>query len=136
MSRKYRQSGYQDDQPHERGSGDLKRPRKEGPRGRGLGAPSHAVFRCRVCSARNEVAELENQAVCASCKAPLHTCTHCRHFDSSVERECRVEGAALVTAKAKANDCEYFEASWSIESESESKRGVDAKSEFDSLFDF
>ena len=46
--RKYRQRGYQDDEPRERSRSTPSSPR-EGPRGRGLGAPTRSVFRCHDC---------------------------------------------------------------------------------------
>jgi hypothetical protein len=111
-------------------------PRREGPRGRGLGAPTAETFRCAACGrqARPPVAA-ELAAVCSSCGADLHTCTHCRHFDSSSPFECRKPIQVRVRAKAKRNECELFEAKVTVESGSDSGRPADPKAAFDALFD-
>ncbi len=137
MSQKYRQPGYQDDDAGEsRREPGVRRERGEAPRGRGLGAPGSSVFRCRDCGAHAEVKTGDNTAVCDGCGTDLHTCTHCRHFDTAAVNECRVEAVEPVANKAKANQCSSFEARQAIESESESKRGTDTKSAFDELFNF
>ncbi len=138
MSRKYRQAGYQDDDPQRSGgrSGGQPRTRPEGPRGRGLGAPGKTVLRCRACGAEVQQ-EIVAESNCTGCGAALHTCTHCRHFDTGAVNECRVEEAAPISAKSKANECEWFEPRRTVESATSAKKETsDAKSEFDSLFDF
>lgn len=137
--RKYRQRGYMDDGGTEeprrrRKSGPRTRP--EGPRGRGLGAPTAEAFRCAVCGKRATPPGAEETAVvCASCAADLHTCTNCRHFDSSAPLECRQPLSQRVAAKAKRNDCELFDAKVTKEIASDSDRPADAKAAFDALFD-
>lgn len=136
MSRKYRQRGYQDGDAPRRDPAPP-RPQREGPRGRGLGAPTSTVFRCARCgAARDQSRPIEIEAVCEDCGADLHTCTHCRHFDGDAPNECRVEGIARIAKKSTANRCEDFEPKVAVESEGGESPGTDARSEFDSLFNF
>ena len=136
--RKYRQRGYQDDGGREkaRRRPAAPRPRREGPRGRGLGAPTAEIFRCATCGQRSTApGTAETIAVCSSCGADLHTCTNCRHFDSSAPLECRRPVPERIGAKAKSNECELFEAKVTKEFGSDSGRPDDPKAAFDALFD-
>ncbi|MCP4205325.1 MAG: hypothetical protein GY769_25725 [bacterium] len=137
--RKYRQSGYQDDGDADRRSQN--RPRgqpNEGPRGRGLGAPTASVLKCSRCGAK--VSSLPSPGdLCRSCGSDLHTCTNCRHFDTSAPNECRQPVEVRVAAKAKGNDCSHFEPKVVQEfaaDSSSSGTATDAKAAFDDLFNF
>ena len=139
--RKYRQSGYQDDD----GAGGRVQARpqrepREGPRGRGLGAPTKSVLKCSRCGVSVSSVPVHEDA-CESCGADLHTCTNCRHFDSTAPKECRQPVEIRVKAKAKKNDCNFFEPKLVQEFASDSaaggaKRDADAKTAFDDLFNF
>lgn len=139
--RKYRQSGYQDERA---GGGSQARPRREsreGPRGRGLGAPTRSVLKCSRCGAQVGSVPVHEDS-CKSCGAALHTCTNCRHLDSAAPNECRQPIEIRVTAKANRNDCGFFEPKLVQEFASDSASGGaqgdsrDAKTAFDNLFDF
>jgi hypothetical protein len=137
--RRYRQRGYQDEPGGEERKGPAKpappKERREGPRGRGLGAPTRSVFRCAVCGARQEAAApTAFAAVCRQCGAALHTCTHCGHFDPGAPNECSKPVPARIAAKAKANSCALFGAKVAVEFAQEAGRPADAKSAFDALF--
>jgi hypothetical protein len=109
--RKYRQRGYMDEERQEEKAPTEQRPRErpEGPRGRGLGAPTATVFRCRMCGTRQQLAgALTFEAVCTSCGNDLHTCSNCVHFDTSKPNECRKPVTVRVTSKTKRNTCELF----------------------------
>lgn len=108
---------------------------REGPRGRGLGAPTSEVFRCARCGRQaSPPAAEDHAAVCASCDADLHTCTHCRHFDSSAPRECRQPVPERIAAKDRRNECELFAPRVTVEQGSDSGRPADPKAAFDALF--
>lgn len=109
--RKYRQRGYQDEERGERSGRRPPAPREKqpGPRGRGLGAPTRSVFRCASCGRVTEGAEVGLEATCAGCGTDLHSCTHCRHFDTSSSLECRRPIAQRISSKSKRNRCELFE---------------------------
>ena len=137
---KYRQRGYKDDDrdsPRGRSGPRPPRPQKEGPRGRGLGAPTATVFRCAVCGGQVQVeGQVAFDQDCPHCEADLHTCTHCQHFDPSARFECRLDIPQPIRSKAKANTCELFEPKAAQEFAKETRSTKDAKSEFDALFNF
>ena len=140
--RKYRQRGYQDS---DRGRGERSRSgsprqrgeRRPGPRGRGLGKPTATVFRCAVCGEKQLAdAAVERESTCWKCGTDLHTCTHCRYFDTAAPGQCRQAVESYVASKAKRNDCRHFAAK--ATQEFAENQGVetpsDAKSAFDALF--
>ncbi|MCS7183217.1 MAG: hypothetical protein NZ869_08945, partial [Thermoanaerobaculum sp.] len=92
--RKYRHRGYQDHEWEERQrQREQERARREeqriAPRGRGLGAPTVSVFRCRQCGEKQPfTASVPLEATCFKCKAALHSCVHCAFFDTSAPNEC------------------------------------------------
>ena len=142
--RKYRQSGYKDEREAgtgtRRGEAQPRQREREGPRGRGLGAPTKSVLRCSRCGAPVSAVP-SPEDVCRSCESDLHTCTNCRHFDSAAPKECRKPVEVRVAVKAKKNDCGLFEPKQVMEFASDAARGGtkgarDAKAAFDDLFDF
>lgn len=140
--RKYRQRGYQDSGgPPEsrRGAPGPPREKKEGPRGRGLGAPTESVFRCAACGEQRLLAEdLGPATVCSRCGAPLHSCANCASFDTSARWECRraEELPARIAKKRDANECAVFSAKVSLERGREAAQPApgDARAAFDALF--
>lgn len=135
--RRYRQRGYQDDAPSERRERPAGPPRekREGPRGRGLGAPTATVFRCAVCGRKQDApAAAAFAAVCVQCGTDLHSCTHCIHFDTSAPNECRKQVTPRTPKKSKRNECELFEPKLAAEFAAEAERPADAKAAFDALF--
>src|SRR3954453_13715290 len=91
---KYRQRGYRDSDRSSSGPRSSGPPppreQKEGPRGRGLGAPTESVFRCAKCGEKRATADpIEVETVCTKCGTDLHTCTNCVHFATSARWECR-----------------------------------------------
>ncbi len=141
VSRKYRQKGYMDDGARERrpgrGGPQGPRERREGPRGRGLGAPTETLFKCARCGAPRELGQgIATDATCRKCGDDLHTCTNCLHFDTAARFECRKEIAERIAGKSKRNECALFEPKTVTGFASEKEGARDAKSAFDALFDF
>ena len=142
--RKYRHRGYQDSggsPDPSRGPQGPPREKKEGPRGRGLGAPSETAFRCARCGEKRPVLdEIPVDATCAKCGTDLHTCSNCIHFDTSVRWECRKheEIPARIVKKSTRNECPLFTPKAAQEFAKESDKGNpgDARSAFDALFKF
>lgn len=135
--RKYRQRGYRDDDGDERPKRPQgPRPKKEGPRGRGLGAPTANVTRCAACGGKVEApgGEVAIDASCPHCSADLHTCTHCRYFDPSARFECRQPIEAPIPKKAKRNECSLFTAKVAQETDAEKAAPGDPRAAFDALF--
>jgi hypothetical protein len=141
--RKYRHRGYQDDdrdrEPKPKRTPDRGRGQYDnGPRGRGLGAPTTVAFKCAVCGHSVQQMEVEFDTSCPSCAKPLHSCTNCDFFDTSARFECRKPIEERVDSKVKANRCEFFrpKAIRDLRSATqETPEGPqDARSAFDALF--
>jgi hypothetical protein len=134
--RKYRQSGYQDEEPREKRSRPTgPREKSDKPRGRGLGKPTRSVFRCSRCGQNHALgAAVALDASCSGCGEDLHTCTNCTHFDSSAPMECRQPIAERIGKKSKRNECDLFEPKTTQEFDKESPPPDDARSAFDALF--
>ncbi len=149
--RKYRQRGYQDSGQSRSSQGPREsappRPKPEGPRGRGLGAPTENVFRCAACGAKRLVSAetghpdfLAMDATCARCGADLHTCTNCVHFDTSSRWECRrnAELPARIAKKSVRNECGLFGPRLAQEFGADRDRpqgqAADPRAAFDALF--
>jgi len=45
---------------------------------------------------------------CSTCKADLHACLACRHYDPALSDACREDRADFILDKDKANFCDYF----------------------------
>ena len=93
--RKYRHRGYMDSDRDDRERrprqprDDRGRPRIEGaPRGRGVGMPAAAVFRCAVCGLEMQSTGIGSDTPCPSCGKPLHSCTNCSFFNPAARFEC------------------------------------------------
>ena len=146
--RKYKHRGYADSGPPSGGerpsAGRPRSPapaaeradRGDRPRGRGLGAPTEAVFRCARCGAAATVAAAAAfEARCASCGNDLHTCSNCVAFDPGARFECRREIPARIAPKDRGNRCELFEPRTRQEfGQEKAKAPGDARSAFDALF--
>ncbi len=141
--RKYRHRGYQDSDHEDRPKAPrqqdetLRSPRLEGaPRGRTVGAPQEAVFRCAVCGHKAPLlGDVAPDAACAGCGKPLHTCTNCTFFDSGARFECRKPIPQRIESKTKANTCELFQPKAVRDLQARGPAAPqDARSAFDALF--
>jgi hypothetical protein len=52
---------------------------------------------------------LSRLAECPACRAELHVCRQCRHYDPRVAEQCREDRAEEVKDKERANFCDWFE---------------------------
>ena len=52
---------------------------------------------------------LGRRAVCPSCRAELHVCRQCRHYDTAKAKQCRELAADEVRDKVRANFCDWFQ---------------------------
>ena len=133
--RKYKQRGYMDsdERPSRAPSGPRQPP--DGPRGRGLGAPTNQVFRCHDCGESLSLFEsIAFDAACGKCSSALHSCTHCRFFDTSAINECTQPIRERIASKTKTNECDSFSPRITLENDSGSV-STDARSAFDALFE-
>lgn len=155
MERKYNQRGYQDT-GRERVEREPERPRekpKGGPRGskaREAPRPIHMpgfqdVLRCALCGAIvPPPVEIHHDSQCPKCKADLHSCKNCRHFDTAQRFECTQEIPERIMKKDLRNTCSFFTPRTSVERETRDSGGAnshpppsnpsDARSAFDNLF--
>jgi hypothetical protein len=124
--RRYRQSGYK----------DTGRPR-EAPR-RPPEPPAlknRSVSRCAACGATLPITA-ESLTECPSCRAALHTCRQCGHFDPGQRFECAQPITARIVDKQAVNDCGSFTLRVTVERETSSGavRPEDARRSFNNLF--
>jgi hypothetical protein len=138
--RKYGHRGYQDaDREEKQRSRGPQAPReqKEGPRGRGLGAPTATVFRCVNCGTKiPTTGEVGLDDACPKCRADLHTCANCTHFDSAAHNECRQPIPERIPKKRDRNACALFAVKATVEFAAEAERRApdDPRAAFDALF--
>jgi hypothetical protein len=108
---KYRQPGYRDNEYKE--ERDKRRHEDRGPRGprepRGMSREARLVMRCVQCGHQEPAPEsLDTGALCPSCRAPLHCCRNCVHFDPGARFECRQPIPKRFLSKTAANTCVSF----------------------------
>jgi len=67
-------------------------------------------LRCWRCGASLEAISLplRRREECPACRAELHVCRLCVHFDCRLQRQCREDGAEEVRNKETANFCDWF----------------------------
>jgi hypothetical protein len=65
---------------------------------------------CWRCGARvvDEPLPLSRRAECRQCRAELHVCRMCIHYDARIATQCREDRAEDVTDKEHANFCDWF----------------------------
>ncbi|HVN79826.1 MAG TPA: hypothetical protein VMW38_12570 [Terriglobia bacterium] len=136
MERKYRQAGYMDSDREEK---KHRSPRPQEPREfRSRPMPAfNEVVRCALCGARIVDAEIDLETRCPKCKADLHTCKQCTHFDTSTRYECTQPIPERLPRKSVRNQCSFFKMKKSIERETTSTgagKPSDARQAFDNLF--
>ena len=126
--RRYRQSGYKN-------SG---RPR-EMPRrpsdGDGAVLKNRSVSRCAACGASLPITA-GSLTDCPHCRALLHACRQCAHFDPGQRFECLQPIAARIADKNAANECASFAMRVTVERETSTGavRPDDARRGFNNLF--
>ncbi|MDH3620796.1 MAG: hypothetical protein OER91_07895 [Gammaproteobacteria bacterium] len=69
-----------------------------------------ACLRCGASLATLSL-PLSRRDQCPECSADLHVCKMCVHYDKSVPRQCREDGAEDVTDKDRPNFCDWFKPS-------------------------
>jgi hypothetical protein len=112
--RKYRQPGYMDSDRDARGPRE-ERPKPSGPRPpidvTGPRLPrlvQHvAAARCFNCATALPP-DTDFNGVCPKCRAELHCCKQCSHFEPSTHFQCLKPIPARIPVKDKANTCSLF----------------------------
>jgi len=129
--RKYRQQGYRDQSgapPRRPPSG------ADAPRGGGMLA-SRTVSRCGGCGAVLPIATA-SLAECPNCRAAIHACRQCAHFEPGRRFECAEPVPERVADKQARNDCARFSLRVTVERDAspDSTRPGDIRRGFDNLF--
>ena len=129
--RKYRQQGYRSQPSEPRRSSPLPR---DMPRSGGMLA-SRSVSRCAACGAVLPVATASLEE-CPHCRAALHACRQCAHFDTARRFECTEPIPERIADKSARNDCAVFAVRVTLERETspDSTRASDVRRGFDNLF--
>ena len=140
MSRKYRQQGYQDQDPSR---SSRKRPARdpmlsEGPRSPRMPGMRTAV-KCAMCGTKLPAAldEITTASKCSRCSADLHSCKNCVHFNPAERFECSQAISQRISPKDKTTNCEFFEIRTTVEKITTSTKESspnDARAAFESLF--
>ena len=136
MDRKYKQKGYMNDDREQKAPAARPASRPDGPRTHKL-PPVQRVFRCSLCG--TVVPKLETVSFttqCPKCRADLHSCKNCVHFDTAARFECNQPIPERVKRKDAANTCTLYEPRWTLERETttSTEKVTDARAAFDRLF--
>lgn len=73
-------------------------------------ASGNMDMQCWKCGSelKNLLLPFSRYEECSLCKADLHVCLACRHYDPKLSDACREDRADFVLDKDKANFCDYF----------------------------
>jgi len=131
--RKYRQQGYRPQSAEPRRP-EPPRPPSDVPRGGGTLA-SRTVSRCAACGAVLPIANATLEQ-CPSCRAALHACRQCTHFDTGRRLQCTQSIAEGIADKSARNECAVFSLRVTVERDTspDSTRPSDIRRGFDNLF--
>ncbi len=128
--RRYRQSGYK----------DTNRPREAPRRPAETQDPSamqknRSVMRCAGCGATLPITA-GSLTECPSCRAALHACRQCTHFDPGQRFECTEAVPERIADKQVVNDCAAWALRVTVERETSSGavRPDQARRGFNDLF--
>jgi hypothetical protein len=96
---------------------------------------ARTVSRCAACGAVLPVATASLDA-CPQCRAVLHACRQCAHFEPGRRFECTEPIAERLLDKAARNDCARFTLRVTVERDAspDSTRPADIRRGFDNLF--
>ncbi|MFB3854834.1 MAG: hypothetical protein ACE148_13540 [Vicinamibacterales bacterium] len=141
--RKYRQRGYQDEEPRERKPQKPREAPSAGPPGRvmqraeGPKTPNlmaaHEVVKCSRCGNRI-VSAIDPESRCSRCGSDLHACAQCTYFDPGRRFECMQPISARVAPKDARNACTFYAPRTTIERQTGSTAPNSARKAFDDLF--
>jgi predicted RNA-binding Zn-ribbon protein involved in translation (DUF1610 family) len=131
--RKYRQHGYQGYRNQDPGPRRPDAPRGDAPRGAMLAA--RTVSRCGACGDLLPIATASLEQ-CPSCRADIHACRQCAHFDTSRRFQCAQPVPERIEDKAARNGCAFFTLRVSVEKNAspDGKSAAEIRRAFDNLF--
>jgi hypothetical protein len=96
---------------------------------------SRATSRCAECGAVLPITA-DSLTQCPHCRAALHTCRQCAHFDTAHRFECTQDIAERIADKRALNDCVRFSLMVTVERDTSAGvvRPEEARRSFGSLF--
>ena len=129
--RKYRQKGYGDQSAASRRP---EPPAVDRPRS-GEMLAQRGVSRCGACGAVLPIATASLDQ-CPNCRAAIHACRQCTHFDAGRRFECAQPIPERLADKNARNDCAWFSLRVTVERDAspDSTRPSDIRRGFDNLF--
>ncbi len=71
---------------------------------------------------------------CSTCKADLHACLACRHYDPALSDACREDRADFILDKDKANFCDYFKVNTRAFQKKDNDEAREARAKLAALF--
>ena len=83
---------------------------------------------------RNLLLPFSRYEECSSCKADLHSCISCKHYEPTVADACREDRADFVLEKEKANFCDYFKANRHAYEKTDDSTALEARARLAELF--
>ena len=130
--RKYRQQGYR------QGSSERREPPRPAPREAprsGAMLDKRTLSRCAACGGVLPVAHSSLEQ-CPNCRAALHACRQCTHFEPTRRFECTQPIVERVADKNAANACDAFSLRVTVERDAspDGPRPDDVRRGFDNLF--
>jgi hypothetical protein len=96
---------------------------------------SRATSRCAECGAVLPITA-DSLTQCPHCRAALHTCRQCAHFDTARRFECTQDIAERIADKRALNDCVRFSLMVTVERDTSAGvvRPEEARRSFGNLF--
>ncbi len=144
---KYRHHGYRDSENRDERENRRPAPRQDLTREERIQRRSlrHAidreareVVRCHVCGQTDQSGgPISFDTKCQHCRADLHCCRTCMHFDTSARWQCREKVAEAVTDKNKPNQCSLYRPRLVLDStgrRTNNSKSNDPRAQFESLF--
>ena len=77
---------------------------------------------------------LSTYAECRQCRAQLHCCRQCQHFNPKLRADCDEPRAESYTEREKANFCDWFKLRHQFVETGKNARLVEHQAELNSLF--
>jgi len=133
--RKYRQQGYRQQSSSDRREPPRPRPSPMEAAPRGSMLAKRTISRCAACGAALPVAHA-SLTECPNCRAALHACRQCTHFEPARRFECTQPIVARVADKNTANECDAFALRVTVERDAspDGPRPDDIRRGFNNLF--
>jgi hypothetical protein len=97
---------------------------------------SHQVVRCRNCATLVDL-PIGTLSSCPKCRAALHSCVQCAHFDPGARFQCMQKLLAPVSPKDAGNECTLYAPTLRVERQTSTTRldnDDDPRKAFDDLF--